>query len=64
MYLAHLSHPGEKLDYNEKGFPKESSYADESTILTHALRRVAHWKAERTFKGGQGTDHVSIWKHA
>jgi hypothetical protein len=62
-YVAHLSRPGEKLPYMEDLYP-------EGTVEEHvrhredtALERLDRWKAERTHKIGEGTDHVSVWKH-
>lgn len=62
-YVAHLTHPGEKLPYTAEGYPEESTYSSDSKPGDSALERIGHWKAERTFKIGQGTDHVSVWRH-
>ena len=61
-YLGHLSHPGEKVPYNEDGYPEKSTYAEGNTS-SGALRRIAHWQPERTHEVGKGTDYVSVWMH-
>ncbi|KAF2234081.1 S-adenosyl-L-methionine-dependent methyltransferase [Viridothelium virens] len=60
VYLQHLSRPGETIPYDENGYVIEQASSDTNE---RALLRVAHWKAERTHKIGEGTDHVSIWRH-
>jgi len=63
-YVAHLSRPGEVLKYDEKGYPEGT---EEEFVKGRngekGLERVERWKAVRTHKIGEGTDHVSVWKH-
>ncbi|CAG7964009.1 unnamed protein product [Penicillium nalgiovense] len=62
-YMAHLSHPGEEIPYDNgvvKHEPLRASSKD-------GLERVAYWKPERTHEVGQGEngvihDRVSIWR--
>lgn len=63
-YVAHLSRPGEELKYNEKGYPEgtEEDFVKGRNV-EKGLERVERWKPERTHKIGEGTDHVSVWKH-
>jgi len=63
-YVAHLSRPGQELEYDEKGYPKgtEEDFVS-GRDAEMGLERVERWKAERTHKIGEGTDHVSVWKH-
>ena len=63
MYVAHLSQPGEKLPYTEEGYPSSSAEDHIQKQGSNALQRLDRWKAERTHKIGEGTDHVSVWKH-
>ncbi|KAI9888203.1 MAG: hypothetical protein M1820_010247 [Bogoriella megaspora] len=60
VYLQHLSRPGEDIPYDESGYVVEQAPAEDNE---KALKRIAHWKAERTHQVGQGTDNVSIWRH-
>lgn len=64
-YVAHLSHPGEELKYNESGPVLESLPA---TSSPSALRQLARIKPTRTFKSGTDEagvpfDFISVWSH-
>lgn len=63
-YVAHLSRPGVELKYDEAGYPegREEEFVKARDERV-ALERVDRWKAVRTHKIGEGTDHVSVWKH-
>lgn len=56
VYVEHLSHPGEELPYDDKGYVKQNPLRRASP---GALERVAHWQPERTHEVGQGTDWAS-----
>ncbi|KAJ5454558.1 uncharacterized protein N7458_005514 [Penicillium daleae] len=63
-YMEHLSHPGEKVSYNDKGLVNSDPLREPSKA---GLERVAHWQPERTHTVGQGEngvihDRVSIWR--
>ncbi|KAF7714980.1 Thiopurine S-methyltransferase family protein [Penicillium ucsense] len=63
-YVEHLSHPGEKIVYNDKGVVKADPLREPSQV---GLERVAHWQPARTHTVGQGEngvihDRVSIWR--
>ncbi|KAJ6178797.1 hypothetical protein N7519_009258 [Penicillium mononematosum] len=63
-YMEHLSHPGEKISYNDKGLVNADPSREPSKT---GLERVAHWQPERTHTVGQGEngvihDRVSIWR--
>ena len=60
VYVEHLGHPGEALAYSEDGFVKEDQHLLKNPT---GLRRIAHWKPERTHEIGKGHDWVSVWKH-
>ncbi|KAL9088020.1 MAG: hypothetical protein Q9165_006361 [Trypethelium subeluteriae] len=60
VYLQHLSRPGETIPYDENGYVIEQASSETNK---KALLRIAHWKADRTHKIGEGTDYVSIWRH-
>ena len=64
-YVAHLSHPGEEIAYNEAGPVMESVPAEPSP---DALRQLARIKPTRTFKSGTDEsgdvfDFISVWSH-
>lgn len=64
-YMEHLSHPGEKIDYDENGDIKTEALRRASE---NGLERVAHWQPERTHEIGkdeQGNvmDWVAVWRH-
>lgn len=63
-YVAHLSRPGEKLPYTEAGYPEGEAEVHLQKKNEVGLVRLERWKAERTHKIGEGTDHVSVWGHA
>ncbi|KAJ5477935.1 hypothetical protein N7530_003444 [Penicillium desertorum] len=62
-YMAHLSHPGEEVPYDNGVVKHEPLRAPSKD----GLERVAYWKPERTHEVGQGEkgvihDRVSIWR--
>ncbi|CAP97658.1 hypothetical protein E8E15_010609 [Penicillium rubens] len=62
-YMAHLSHPGEEVPYDNGVVKHEPLRAPSKD----GLERVAYWKPERTHEIGQGEngvihDRVSIWR--
>jgi hypothetical protein len=64
-YMAHLSHPGEQIRYDEQG-PVLANDPDKST--ENALSRIAHWQPKRTHEVGKDEDgnvrdFVAIWCH-
>jgi hypothetical protein len=64
-YLAHLSHPGEDIEYDENG-PAMKSLP--KTPGKSALRQLARIKPARTHKpgcdeDGNVDDHISVWAH-
>ncbi|KAK4444839.1 S-adenosyl-L-methionine-dependent methyltransferase [Podospora aff. communis PSN243] len=64
-YVAHLSHPGEDIAYNETGPVMESLPTAPSPT---ALRQLARIKPTRTFKAGtdesgEAFDFISVWSH-
>jgi hypothetical protein len=61
VYVAHLSHPGEKLPYDDDLDLEEGKVSSERG--EGALVRLARWQPERTHEVGAGTDWVSIWSH-
>uniref|UniRef100_A0A8H7TQQ6 Thiol methyltransferase n=1 Tax=Bionectria ochroleuca TaxID=29856 RepID=A0A8H7TQQ6_BIOOC len=63
-YMEHLSHPGEKISYNDKGFVDADPLREPSKA---GLGRVAYWQPERTHTVGKDNngvihDRVSIWR--
>ncbi|CAG7965427.1 unnamed protein product [Penicillium nalgiovense] len=63
-YMEHLSHPGEKISYNDKGLVDTDPLREPSKA---GLERVAYWQPERTHtvgkdKNGVIHDRVSIWR--
>lgn len=61
-YVAHLSKPGEEIPYNDQGFVEDID-EENPERSSKGLVRVAHWQPERTFKIGEGTDWMSVWRH-
>ena len=59
-YEMLLPYPGEEPEYDDKGYVVKREGRAENP---RGLRRVAHWKAERTHPIGQGNDCVSLWQH-
>ncbi len=64
-YMAHLSHPGQQIPYDEHGHVQITG-AEEAN--KGALVRVAHWQPERTHEVGKDEngnvrDFVAIWRH-
>lgn len=60
VYLAHLTHPGEQLPYDDEDNLLEEKIEGKSPT---GLERIAHWQPERTHEIGKGSDWVSVWKH-
>ncbi|KAJ5456039.1 uncharacterized protein N7458_004303, partial [Penicillium daleae] len=63
-YIEHLSHPGEKISYNDNGLVDADPLREPSKA---GLERVAYWQLERTYtvgkdKNGVIRDRVSIWR--
>ncbi|TAQ83924.1 hypothetical protein B7494_g7752 [Chlorociboria aeruginascens] len=58
-YLEHLKRPGEKIPYDEDSFV----VVEDAQANSDALKRIAHWKPEKTHPLGVGTDWVSVWEH-
>ncbi|KAJ5898896.1 hypothetical protein N7495_003640 [Penicillium taxi] len=61
-YMEHLSHPGEEIPYDDKGFVNQHTL----TPSKAGFESVAHWQPERTLPRGQYEngmihDRVSIW---
>ena len=66
-YAAHLSHPGEELEYNENGLVDRS--VPTTPNPSGALHRLARIKPARTHKSGTDEagdviDFISVWNHA
>ncbi|KAM0718960.1 hypothetical protein Q7P37_006032 [Cladosporium fusiforme] len=61
LYVQLFKQPGSDVKYAEDGHAVSD---DRDLDSQHGLVRVAHWKPVRTHQVGQGTDMVSIWKHA
>ena len=59
-YVEHLGHPGVDLAYSDDGHIKEDHHLAENPA---GLKRIAHWKPQRTHEIGKGQDWVSVWKH-
>ncbi|KAK2739852.1 hypothetical protein FQN57_006428 [Myotisia sp. PD_48] len=64
-YVEHLSHPGEDVPYDEKGYVKPNPLRE---ISSDGLERVEHWQPEQTNnigkdRNGNVLDWVSIWRH-
>jgi hypothetical protein len=62
--MEHLSHPGEKISYNDKGLVDADPLREPSKA---GLERVAYWQPERTHAVGKDKtgvihDRVSIWR--
>ena len=54
----HLRYPGVEIEYDEEG----NAVGPAGGGGEGGLRRVGHWKAERTHEMGKGKDWVSVWK--
>ncbi|KAF1813428.1 S-adenosyl-L-methionine-dependent methyltransferase [Eremomyces bilateralis CBS 781.70] len=62
IYAAHLGHPGLDIPYGEDRKPDEDEVKKLGSGEVSPLERTEHWQPDRTFKLGQGTDYLSIWK--
>ena len=51
------------MPYTEDLYPEGAAEEHIKKRTGMALERMDRWKAERTHKIGEGTDHVSVWKH-
>ncbi|BCS24557.1 putative thiol methyltransferase [Aspergillus puulaauensis] len=63
-YMEHLSHPGEKIAYDAKGYCKTNPLREPSQ---QGLERVAYWQPAKTHdfgtsEQGEVLDRVSIWR--
>lgn len=63
-YEMHLRYPGVEILYDEEGnaVGPGSGQGEGGSDGDEGLRRVGHWKAERTHEVGKGKDWVSVWK--
>ena len=64
-YVAHLTHPGEPISYDEQGYLSPSASDGPSS---DALIRIAHWQPKRTHEIGMDDkgnvrDYIAIWRH-
>lgn len=62
--MEHLSHPGEKISYNDKGLVIADPLREPSK---EGLEMVGYWQPERTHAVGKDEngvihDRVSIWR--
>ncbi|KAK4540139.1 hypothetical protein LTR36_009725 [Oleoguttula mirabilis] len=60
LYEQLLNSPGREVQYDQEGYVREDKRVERAD---EALERIARWQAERTHGVGQGSDHVSIWRH-
>lgn len=60
LYEELFNNPSREVRYNRDGYVNPDRSGD---VAEDALQRIARWKAERTHAAGQGSDHVSIWRH-
>ena len=60
VYEAHLSKPRKGIPYDDNGKVILDNGAGE--VDKEGLIRVAHFKPERTFEVGKGTDWISVWR--
>lgn len=63
-YMEHLSHPGEEIAYDAKGYCKTNPLREPSQ---QGLERVAYWQPAKTHdfgtsEQGEVLDRVSIWR--
>lgn len=63
-YEMHLRYPGVEIEYDEEGnaVGPGSGQGEGGGDGGEGLRRVGHWKAERTHEMGRGKDWISVWK--
>ncbi|KAL3477134.1 S-adenosyl-L-methionine-dependent methyltransferase [Aspergillus californicus] len=64
-YKEHLSHPGEEVKYDAKGYCEHNPLRRPSAL---GLERVAYWQPAKTHdfgtsEEGEVLDRVSIWRH-
>ncbi|KAK5127177.1 hypothetical protein LTR85_008538 [Meristemomyces frigidus] len=60
LYEQLFKSPGREVQYDQDGYARKDSSGEQAD---DALERIARWQAERTHDVGQGSDHVSIWRH-
>ncbi|RMZ82290.1 hypothetical protein DV738_g1878, partial [Chaetothyriales sp. CBS 135597] len=66
-YLAHLSHPGEEVVYDEEGKVKPTD-SGATPPNPAALERIGHWHPADTNgmgkdESGNVQDYISVWRH-
>ncbi|OQO06035.1 hypothetical protein B0A48_08623 [Cryoendolithus antarcticus] len=59
LYTELFKAPGGEVKYDADGYAVQSEGG-----AGQGLKRVEHWAPARSHQVGQGTDRVSIWKHA
>lgn len=59
VYLELFKNPGGGVTYDDEGLVIVSGEEEGKK----GLKRVGHWKADRTLSYGIGTDWVSVWGH-
>jgi len=57
LYLEVLKNPGETCSYADMGFVIVSG----GDSGKNGLKRLGHWKADRTLSYGAKTDWISVW---
>lgn len=60
LYLELFKQPGEEIEYGSDQF----AVATGREASASGLKRVDRWVPERSHQAGQGTDSVSLWRHA
>ncbi|OQN96717.1 hypothetical protein B0A48_17141 [Cryoendolithus antarcticus] len=58
LYTELFKAPGEDVKYDADGYAVQSE-----GVAGRGLKRIAHWAPTRSHQVGQGSDHVSIWRH-
>ncbi|KAK6433471.1 hypothetical protein LTR95_010351 [Oleoguttula sp. CCFEE 5521] len=58
LYTELFKAPGEDVKYDADGYAVQSE-----GVAGRGLKRIAHWAPTRSHEVGQGSDHVSIWRH-
>jgi SAM-dependent methyltransferase len=61
LYVQLFKEPGKDVKYAEDG---QVAPDDRSLDHVSGLVRVGHWSPERQHPSGDGTDMISVWKHA
>ena len=60
VYLELFKNPGGEITYDKDGLVIIRGEEEEEEG-ERGLKRLRHWKADRTLSHGIGTDWVSIW---